>query len=292
MLFHPLACIFIVSGMVGRARRRAHSEKLITSIYFHNPSRTLFEKCILWLKKKGYTFISTDDLVEILEKRKTIPHLPLLITLDDAYHENIPNVFSVAEKHNVPITIFAPSGSIESGEYWWSYVLKGRKFSSPGFNEVEDYKKIPEGVRKAKVELLKKYVKVQREAMTVDELIKISKSPFVTIGSHTVNHPCTIHCSDEELDFEIGYSKTKLEKWLGKEVKYFAYPNGDFNNRDKIYLKKYNYKLAFTTVPGGINPADYNVFELQRNCIIPNGTFAENICRMVGIWQKFFLLFS
>lgn len=292
IISYIIAYFFICTGFVHRAKKKAKSGTFITSIYFHDPDKNLFEGCIQWLIKNNYVFISIDDLVEILEKRKDLPKQSVLITLDDAYRNNIPNVVSVAEQYNIPITIFAPTDSIETGEYWASLVYKGIQYTSKEFKRIDDFKKIPEWKRKEQINLIKQNIKVEREAMTVEELKTISKSHLIGIGSHSVNHPSTINCSDGELKFELRVSKEKLESWIGKEIKYFAYPSGDFNERDKIYLKKYNYKLAFTTVPKPIYPDNYNYYELPRYCIIPNASFAENICRMLGIWQPFFLWFS
>ena len=287
-----LAYVFIGLGVIHRAKKKAASEKFITSIYFHDPSEKLFEKCIKWLIKNKYSFISTDELVGILEKKLPLPKQPVLITFDDAYQNNLSNVIPICKKYNVPITIFAPTNAVETGEYWPTYVFKGIHYASKEFKSISDFKNVPEWKRKEQIELIKKNISIERETMTVEELRMISRSPLIQIGSHTVNHPCTIHCTDEELDHELKTSKEKLESWLGKEITYFAYPNGDHNQRDKTFLKKNNYKLAFTTVPESIDPENCDLYALPRYCIIPNASFAENICRMAGVWQKFFLKIS
>ncbi len=197
------ASFFLCFGFVRRAKKRAASGKFITSVYFHNPTKKLFEKCVVWLLKNDYTFISVDDLAEILEKKKTIPAKAVLFTLDDAYQNNISNVFEIAEKYKIPVTIFAPTESVEHGEYWPTYVFKGIKYASKEFKSIEDFKKIPEWKRKEQIALIKKHISIEREAMTIDELKMVSRSPFVCIGSHTVNHPCTVNCSAEELEYEL-----------------------------------------------------------------------------------------
>ena len=61
-----LALGLIASGRVRRARRRALSKGVVTAIYFHKPNRRLFDRCISWLTKYGYTFISANEVLEIM----------------------------------------------------------------------------------------------------------------------------------------------------------------------------------------------------------------------------------
>src|ERR1041385_4441510 len=130
---YSLSFFFIAFGFVKRSRKNAFKKKLITSIYFHDPSRALFEQCVQWLFKNHYTFISVNDLEDILEKKKPIPEQAVLITLDDAYKNNITNVVSIAEKYKVPVTIFAPTDSIETGIYWSTLAYKWMQYADPGF---------------------------------------------------------------------------------------------------------------------------------------------------------------
>jgi GNAT superfamily N-acetyltransferase len=123
-------------------------------------------------------------------------------------------------------------------------------------------------------------------AMTIEDIQRISKNNLVTIGSHTVNHAIIPNCTDVELEYEINNSKKELENWTGKEVKYFSYPNGDFDGREKEILEKYGFELAATTENNAVSIDSY-LYSIPRYSVMNDGSFAENLCHMLGIWQPF-----
>lgn len=62
--------------------------------------------------------------------------------------------------------------------------------------------------------------------MTVEELATISRDGLVEIGAHTVNHPDLSALPPERQQWEIETSKRQLEEWLGRLIRWFAYPYG------------------------------------------------------------------
>ena len=92
-------------------------------------------------------------------------------------------------------------------------------------------------------------------------------------------------CDDQESASEIRDSKAKLEGWLGKEMAHFAYPNGLYGEREIQLLKESGYKTAYTTIPKYLTRENFdNLFTLPRFDVLENVSFAENICRMTGVW--------
>jgi peptidoglycan/xylan/chitin deacetylase (PgdA/CDA1 family) len=69
-------------------------------------------------------------------------------------------------------------------------------------------------------------------------------------GSHSVSHKNLFTLEDDKLVEELSRSKEILEKITGEEIFSFAYPNGFCTEREVISLKKQNYKLAFSVLPG------------------------------------------
>lgn len=282
-----LAFMLIIFGFVRRARKTAFSDGHITPLYFHNPSRKLFEKCIKWLKKNSYVFISTDELIDIINKRKPPVKGAVWLTFDDGWKDNVTNVVPVVAEQNIPVTIFISTRPVEgNGVFWWTYAENFiNELPMPYKNDINLLWKIPEIERKQIIdELISKHKNgLPREAMTIDEVKEITKIPQVTIGSHTINHVITPNCTIEELDKEIGESKSKLEEWTGKKIISFTYPNGDLEGKEIDVLKKYNFVLAATAENRFINPDD-NIFRLPRFSV-SNGSFIEEICHMTGIWK-------
>jgi hypothetical protein len=72
---------------------------------------------------------------------------------------------------------------------------------------------------------------------------------------------------------------------LEKEIDTFSYPNGDFTDREINYLGRAGYKLGFTTINNYITPENiHDHFTLPRTDLVETISFAENICRITGVW--------
>ncbi len=99
--------------------------------------------------------------------------------------------------------------------------------------------------------------------LTWDEVIEMSKSGVISIGSHTMNHAYLPDLEDEKLDVEIVDSKDVIENRIRKEVSSFSYPLGGFNDlvRDKVINARY--KIAVATNPGKDYPKN-DLFAMKR----------------------------
>ena len=72
-----------------------------------------------------------------------------------------------------------------------------------------------------------------------------------TIGGHTVNHPPDLKLLEgQQLKDEIVLNKKYLEDVIGKEIKWFCYPKGRYNDETIKELVEAGYKYARTTVSG------------------------------------------
>ena len=261
-----IGLLLIATGPVRMASRRAFSGEVVSAIYFHEPNRKLFTQCIQWLVEMGYTFISADELVELLRKGPPFPRGRVWISLDDGYRNWLTDVLPVVRKYSVPVTLFVPSGIVAgSGLFPWlhdtNYPFKTKEFLH----------KVP-----AK--------SVVRESLTVDELKRIAADPEVTLGSHTVSHAITACSTADELQVEIGSDKLTLEKWTGRVVDSFAYPSGVLNGQEKQLLKDLHFTIAATTEPKFID-AETDPLLLPRFCVPDQASVQEAICAMVGVWR-------
>lgn len=245
----------------------------------------LFSSCVKWLLKKGYHFISIEQLEHFLKGVSPLPENAVVISVDDGWKENTFNVVEFANDHKIPVAIFVTTSAVETGGgFWWSYVKKAKKMGllKETLNTLKGYDN-DERVRI--LSLLRSMVYLGREAFTKTELIQISQSEHITVGGHTETHPILPKCSDVHALAEIRGSKLKLEGWINKEIRYFSYPNGDFCERDVSMVAQSGYRMGFSTKPRYISADDgLNLFSLPRFEILENATFAENICRMTGAW--------
>jgi len=283
-----LGLYLLFSGKVNMAKEEIFSKNYVTSLFFHNPSQQFFKRCIQWLKKNGYFFISADQLIQYIQNQQEFPKGAVWLSIDDGWKDNINNIIPVINEYKIPTTFFIAIDPVENqGIFWWTFFEKCKDQLPNYFKSNSlDLKNIKEKDRKKIIQDLKKRCKkrVTREVMEITEVKLLAQNPLVTIGSHTVHHALTVNCTDNELEFEIKKSKEKLREWTKKEVKYFSYPNGRFDGRERKILKESGYKLAATDKNRFITKND-DLYLIPRIGIKDKISFYEAICKIVGIWK-------
>jgi len=286
-LGYIIANALILSGAVKRARQKVQKGDFILSLCFHAPSKLFFESCVNWLIDNGFHFISVNDIEKVATGEMAFPKGAVVITIDDGWQSNLDNIVPLVVKNKIPVTIFVSTEVVEKGNgYWWSYIHEARK-RGLAKNSVEFFKTIDNEDRMRIIEETKKQINLNREALTVDQIKEISKNNYVSIGSHSVSHPILTKCSIEKVTYEISQSKKTIEEWVDASVKHFAYPNGDFTNREVEILKQNGYTMAFSTEQKYLTKEKLGEpYQLPRLIMVENASFAENICRMMGIWMK------
>lgn len=247
----------------------------IKSIYYHNPAPIGFERMIVYYKNRGYRFITLSELYSILTVKRVITEKLVFISLDDGWKGNL-RLLPIIEKHQIPVCIFVATQPIEDGNYWWEYVK-----NEIGLKHISAFKELPHAEFYERLGELKKRNKLERSSITKAELIKLSKHPFVTIQSHTVNHPILTNTPDKVLNMELSDSKKHLEEITGSDIYAFSYPNGSLTDREVSVCEKY-YKLAFTTEQRHIK-CDDNLFLLPRYAL--TGQFYRDLLKVLGIWK-------
>ena len=248
----------------------------VLSLYFHDPKPESFEKVILWCKKKGYDFVHIDEITDYA-KGKPLKHKKMVhFSFDDGWLTN-KALIPVIEKYNVPITIFVPVEPLESGNFWWNYAYAKHKSNE----KVEEFKTYNEEKFNSEVNKIKQEIKLDREAVTFDELKEMSKHPLINIQSHTYNHPILTNVNNKQLDFELSESKKFLSTLLNKNIDTFSYPNGSFGKREEDAVSKY-YKCGYTTEEEFVQPGG-NIFRIPRTCLLDN--YWSNLSRIVGAWK-------
>ena len=280
-----LSYLLLITGKIRKIKKRAAKGEFILSVYFHDPDRNLFEACVKWFLKHEFHFLTPDDLIAIASGAKPFPSSAVIFTADDGWRNNKDNIAAVANKYHVPVTIFASTEPVSGGNrFWWSAIYEAHKKDLIN-KGVQELKKVKNEERMQALKIANASLPAKREALTIEELKEISGTPFVTIGSHTVTHPMLTSCSDGQSFTEISESKKILSGWLNKPVDHFAYPNGDFTQREINFLNDCGYKSAFTTKPQYITPDSFkNLYTLPRFDVLETVSFAENICRMTGAW--------
>jgi len=286
-----IGIFLIVSGLFSRYKKKMLLKNTITGLCFHNPKKEVFLRSIIWLQRKGCNFISSDELIKILDKKIKPPKRAIWLTFDDGWKGNMKNVIPLIKKYQIPVTFFISTGVMHPGGFFWfTFVRQYQKYLPfPYKNNVKLLWVIPESERKRIVDNLKQNIdlklgkELNKESIDTGDLIYLSSLPTVTIGAHTVNHVITSNCTQQELNFEISQCKTDLEMWSNKMVFSFAYPNGDHSNLEKKILSQRGFTIAATTEKKFITP-DTDPMLVPRFCINDDAFFFETKCQIVGAW--------
>jgi poly-beta-1,6-N-acetyl-D-glucosamine N-deacetylase len=86
-----------------------------------------------------------------------------------------------------------------------------------------------------------------RPKMSWDTLKELAKSELFTVGAHTINHYLDLKERDTiTQQDELVTSKADLERELGIDIPYMAYPNGSNSEETQLLAQQAGYKMAFT----------------------------------------------
>lgn len=81
-------------------------------------------------------------------------------------------------------------------------------------------------------------------ALTVDELLELTRGGLINVGAHSSTHPCLADLSASEQRAEIKGSKNDLEEILKLPVIGFSYPNGSFTAETQTIVQASGFHFA------------------------------------------------
>ena len=271
--------------------RQFRSDSNITVFCYHrvtdNPLDTwklsvspeLFERQIKYIKANYHLLRSEGDWSVPDSKRGAV------ITFDDGYEDFCTNVVPILERNRVPATVFVCTGNIDTGqEFWWDEIERIIYYSDKSQSSVfafgEELKLGNSGDKEKACFFLHTHLKKmnhfdRREyladlakrlgsiscrnycrSMSSDQLKKVSTSPYITVGGHTVTHSCLAFETTDEQEYEIRESKETIERIINRTLDVFSYPFGqvdDFSNQTIRIAKRYGYKRIFAAFSGITN---------------------------------------
>jgi peptidoglycan/xylan/chitin deacetylase (PgdA/CDA1 family) len=125
-------------------------------------------------------------------------------------------------------------------------------------------------------------------AMDNNELLQLTQSELVEIGSHTRNHPMLPHLSVERQREEILQGKQDLETLLGRRIPGFAYPNGKATSDAKEIVQDVGFEYACTSLHDVVRYSS-DRFELTRfwQEDVDGETFLRNLNRWITIKKHY-----
>jgi peptidoglycan/xylan/chitin deacetylase (PgdA/CDA1 family) len=173
------------------------------------------------------------------------------ITFDDAFDNLIDNALPELLVRTFDATIFVPVGSIGSRPTWKIY---------PGDD-----------------------LDASDTVMTVEQLREL-RSPFITLGSHSVSHPLMSELNGERLCEEVQGSRSRLEALVGREVRSFSFPYGDHSASCVTACMAAGYESIFSIVPERIDTTSSQILR-GRTKVDPSDGPIEFFLKFSGGYQ-------
>ena len=190
------------------------------------------------LKKRGFNFITFKDLANGVKVKK-----PIILTFDDGYEDNYLNLLPLLKKHQVKAVIYCLGDRTVQSNTW------DEKLGEPRANLMSD-----------------------------SQIKECHDSGLVEIASHGLKHQHLPDLDDKEACEEFELSKSNLESLINDKVVSFAYPYGDYGDREEALAYEAGYDFAIGTVNGPLKLTD-NYYAIRRIQIFPNED-------KLGFWKK------
>ena len=203
--------------------------------------------------KKYFNIVSLDDFYN---RRWDNKKSTVCITFDDGFANNYKYVLPLLQEYKIPATFFI-TGIRDAGyDILWNDLLclaykygpskfnfRGEEFIKGGdskYVSVSTNKRLVDTLRlngfEGKAEMMRLLVSLKHRAnedywlqMTVEQIITLSASKWVTIGSHGYYHNDLAKIPSSSTKEELLRSKQFLENSTGKEIKALAFPYGSYS---------------------------------------------------------------
>lgn len=274
LLLHVSLVPFLVREILQRRR--------VTIILYHRVSPDLLDRHLTVLGRH-YNFLSLPEYLRIRSGRDPgqAPKKALVVTLDDGHAGNR-GLLPVLKKHGVRCTIFVCTGIVGSNRHFW--------FLDPAAHgEIRELTRVQDEQRLSRLKeegFTEDREYPVRQALSWEEMAEMKD--WVDFQPHTRFHPILPQCSRERAETEIRQSKADLEQ---REflVSSFAYPNGDYSERDVSLVQDAGYDCALT-VDLGFNTMNTDKYRLKRIGINDESGTIEVLVRASGLWSAMRIL--
>ena len=277
-----------------------------------NVSPQVFERHIKYISE-NYKVLKLDeewnDIVKPDQKY-------VVITFDDGYVDNYRFALPILEKYHIPATIFVSTELIDTNEmYWWDELEKIfiidayiGEFEFDGVSyqviDLNDRKKVCFAIRNRIKDMepaerkdslrrlrsmfgLKQPRTSDLRCVNTQELVKMSESPYVTIGGHTKTHLSMNSTHPRELlREEIEESLDILERKIKKKIDVFAYPFGGTEDRCDMaeqILIECGIKKSVVVRSGNVNVND-EMYEIPRHMVYEVDDIEKKMNKIWGMY--------
>jgi peptidoglycan/xylan/chitin deacetylase (PgdA/CDA1 family) len=184
-----------------------------------------------------------------------LPDYPLIITIDDGHAGNA-RLEEVIRAFGVRPMIYLCSRIVGTGRPFWWKTAAAISFG------VEELKRVPDAARIAALQRSGALAETSEPCQALSWTQVEGLTAIADFGGHTRNHPILPRCDDATSAEEIIGCKADIEAVLGKSCRHFAYPNGDYSEREIGTVRRAGYRSA-RTIEVGWNGPDADPYRLK-----------------------------
>jgi peptidoglycan/xylan/chitin deacetylase (PgdA/CDA1 family) len=200
--------------------------------------------------------VSVEDLLRAMDGGQSLPARAVLLTFDDGHRSVLEAGLPLLQERSFPAVAFVVPGVLDTDQpFWWAETEQlarqgGHAERFEGLapaDLVRQLKRVPDAERLGVLDELRDTARGPAPRMPQlrrDEL-PLLEAAGVTVGSHTVTHPCLPQCDADKAVAEVQEAHRLLRDALGHEPRTFAYPNGDWDERAEKALAGAGYEAAF-----------------------------------------------
>lgn len=161
------------------------------------------------LAARGFSFVSPDELVALLEGTGHVPQKAVLLTFDDCYEELLEVARTILAPRRIKAVAFAVTG-MQSGTNEWDQAIGARKL----------------------------------RLLHSDELLQLPEYG-VEVGSHSMSHQPLPCLDDAKLANETFGSAQELARLGLRKPRFFAYPHGVHDSRSRAAVRSAKFIAGF-----------------------------------------------
>lgn len=217
---------------------------------FRNVSTTIslqqFEEQMQYLKDNGYRTVQLYELEGYLNRKENLTGKVVCITFDDGLKSNYIYAYPILKSHGFKATEFVISD-------------RTKATPTPFDPATLQFLSYPE------IEEMRDVFDFQGHTHSL-HLKDANNKSYMIIKSY------------DEIVNDLNMNKQCIQPYsINQQMKYFAYPFGQYDTEAINALKATGFTMAFTTTTGNVKLGDTNMYTLKRQGITPSHTLEDFI---------------
>ncbi len=235
--------------------RRVYANKKVTIVIYHDPEPALFDKHLAYFAAR-YHVIPFSRFFDCRDDWRSLPRRSLVITFDDGHARNFLLTESLRKRGISPMLYLCSQIVGTKRRFWWRSDAADRL-------GIEYLKSLPDEERR---DLLATEGFRQTEEHHVADALSSAQlaamQDVFEFGAHTRTHPILTQCTDERCKEEVAGARPEISETIGRECLHFAYPNGNYGEREATIVANAGYASA-RTIDVGWNTAHTDPYRLK-----------------------------